>query len=265
MCESSLSKWLVSFPIKLIYIVLLYRRVFVKVFSYWAVYVYLTFMAIFPFFDAQAACKKIDGISVGLGRCASKISRLESLFTNKNNVKIEVPRVIVKERIPIAYPTKSPVPKNIKVKNIPAALPAQNTANIKKQIEVISYSTNKNLSKYGPDAPAEFIVRCNNQKLNVLINFPGYPMNFETETNTVNVKVDKHKAWTTLLKPTNEFSVVGIWEESNTESFLSSIIGSSNLRLITEDIEDTQINAEFNIADITSKVRKLKGICHLPS
>jgi hypothetical protein len=248
------------------FILLLYEgEFFVRVFTHVTTYLCLAFFAIFPFVDAQAACKKIDGVSLGLGRCASKISRLESLFMSKKNVEIEVPKEIVNERTPIPYPTKSPIQKKIKVKNIPTALPTHNAVNIKNHIEVVSYSTNKNLSKYGPDAPAEFIVRCKNQKLNVLINFPGYPMNFETETNILKVKVDTDKAWTTLLKPTHEFSVMGIREEGDTQSFLSSIMDGNHLRLMTEDIEATQINAEFDITDITSKVRKLDGICHLPS
>ena len=249
------------------YICLFMRGIVMNTFNYTLVFTFIMFMGGIFLTDAIAGCNENGSASIKFGQCGAKISRLETLFTYKNEKKSasEILPKIYKQQMNVPYPTRSPARKKIGTKNPLVFDPMPKSTETNKYAEIISNSTNKSLSKFGPDAPAEFIVRCHDNQLNVLFNFPGYPMNGEKHANALSYQVDRAEAWTAWLQPANEFSAIGIWENSNAYIFLASIIEGDKLHVSTLDMEKTKITADFNIPDITSKFEKLTGNCHLPS
>ena len=108
-------------------------------------------------------------------------------------------------------------------------------------------SENKQLSKNGPDTQAILMMRCREGKLNVLLDFPGYPMSNTSSRRTISYDIDNRKEGRIGFSSSNQMSVIGIWKPSHARRFARELFDGSQVRISTTDTENTPVTARFSI------------------
>jgi hypothetical protein len=126
---------------------------------------------------------------------------------------------------------------------------------------LVMRSENRQLSSKGHSTQAILMMRCRSGDLNVLLDFPGYPMSDDGNAKLVSYQLDNRQTKRTGFSTSNQLSVVGMWQSSQARKLAKEILKSNSMKLQTQDSENTKINARFNVDKIRSSAGAFAKKC----
>lgn len=213
-------------------------------------------MIILPATPARAQCPEPSANSFLISGCAEKPTGLYGLFKNKQRADIP----LNPGAIPMAEPLDKPIVA-VPRKAQRVSLPPQSSSPSDLQNQIIYKSTNGSISEYGTLAPAELHIHCEHSVLQVALNFPGFPMRVGDEATEISYAVNGKGNWRVNFAPSEDFFVVGLWDTTTANAFLSTLHGGNSLRIAAIDAEQTEIRADFDITDLSSKMHEFTPDC----
>ena len=126
---------------------------------------------------------------------------------------------------------------------------------------LIYRSQNKQLSKGAHDGEAILMMRCRSGTLNILLDFPGYPMSNASQGSSIAYKLENGMRKTAEFATSNQLSVIGIWQPEKAKQFARDVFRSKGLQVSTKDTENNAINAKFELSDQNTKAIAFRQAC----
>lgn len=125
---------------------------------------------------------------------------------------------------------------------------------------LIFKSKNKQLSKGSHDGHAILMMRCKAGQLNVLLDFPGYPMSNTKDQKLVYYQHDYGSSKIGFAS-SDQLSVVGLWQSGQASQFASEVLNSNKLKVSVKDTENNSITAKFNLSSEKLKTESFSKRC----